>query len=253
MRSYALTLGSVLVCSSLSACTFGNNGDYQVSVPWTVNGEVPSPASCQEQHIASGRFEVFTSSGKKLKTLASGCAGTITLSDGNEYGGLLTSRSFEWDRTYQYTLTLVDAAGNPVSTPVQGSFELPFDNADIYELPYLDYLNASGTAAGLSGEWSVRANPDVAAACLADRITKVRILVASALDLKLEDAAQVAEANCAEGRVVSVGKVLATGDYLFQYVAVSDGGNVVQAGVAVPVTVDGTQDVALPREMFLSN
>lgn len=250
MRSYALTLGSVLVCAQLGSCT--PDRDYQVAVPWALNGVVPSAQTCQEQHIARGRFEVFSASGKKLQTLESDCAGVITLSDGYQYGGFLTTRAFVWDRTYNYTLTLVDASGAPQSTPGQGSFEVPFDSADIYELGFLDYLNPHGSAAALSGEWSVATSTDLAAACSANRISKVRVFVASALDTKLEDATQVAEANCSDGRFVSSGKILATGNYLFEYVAVSDGGNVVQTGDAIPVSVDGSHDVALPREMFLS-
>ena len=250
MRSYALALGSVLLCSPLWSCS--PDRDYQVAVPWLLNGRVPNAQTCQEQHIARGRFEVFTSSGKKLQTLESDCAGVITLSDGQQYGGFLTTRAFVWDRAYNYTLTLVDAAGAPQSTPGQGYFDVPFDSADIYELGFLDYLNPHGGAAALSGEWSVASAADLAAACTANRVSKVRIFVASARDTKLEDAAQMGEANCSDGRFTSSGKVLATGNYLFEYVAVSDGGNVVQTGDSIPVNVDGSHDIALPREMFLS-
>lgn len=250
MRSNALALGSVLLCAQLGACS--PDRDYQVAVPWALNGVVPSAQTCQEQHIARGRFEVFSASGKKLQSLESDCAELITLSDGYQYGGFLTTRAFVWDRTYNYTLTLIDASGAPQSTPGQGSFNVPFDSADIYELGYLDYLNPHGTAAALSGEWSVAQGADLAAACSQNRISKVRIFVASGLDTKLEDATQMAEANCSDGRFVSSGKVLATGSYLFEYVAVSDGGNIVQTGESIPMRVDGSRDIALPREMFLS-
>ncbi|MDB4972764.1 MAG: hypothetical protein JWN48_1105 [Myxococcaceae bacterium] len=255
MRSYALALGSVGLCCLpwVAGCSSNADRDYQVAVPWTINGMVPDPGLCQEQRIARGRFEVTTGSGKPLKTLEGDCAGTVTLSDGFDYGGFLTTRSFDWDRTYNYSLSLVDAAGNPVSTPGRGSFRVGFDEADIYELSFLDFLNPAGTVAGFSGEWSVRTNPDLVASCAAERISKVRILVASALDTELVDATPIGEANCAEGKFVSNGKVLATGDYLFQYVAVSEGGNVVEAGNSIPAKVDGSKDIALPREMFLSN
>ena len=69
----------------------------------------------------------------------------------------------------------------------------------------------------------------------------------------LVDATKVAEANCSDGSFLSSGKVLATGNYQFQYVAVSANGNEVQAGAAISIQVDGSKDIALPREMFLSN
>lgn len=250
MRSYALALGSVLLCSPLWSCSADR--DYQVAVSWTLNGMVPSAQTCQEQNIARGRFEVTTASGKQLQTLESDCAGIITLSDGHQYGGFLTTHAFVWDRTYNYTVTLVDATGAPRSMPGHGSFQVPFDSTDIYEISFLDYLNPNGSAAALSGEWSVAASTDLTAACTANRVSKVRVMVASALDPSFENPMQVGEANCSDGRFASSGKVLATGNYLFEYVAVSDGGNVVETGTSLPVFVDGTRDIALPRQMFLS-
>jgi hypothetical protein len=251
MRSYALALGSVLLSSPLlGSCTVDR--DYQVAVTWTINGMVPDAALCQEQGIARARFEARTASGKPLKPLEARCDGVITLSDQNEYGGFYTTRSFVWDRDYEYTLTLLRADGSAASTPGTGTFYVPFDNADVWELGFLDFLNPTGTVGALSGEWSVRNATDLAAACAADRISKVRILAASALDTDLVDTFVVAEAACSAGRFASPGKVLATGDYLFQYVAVSDGGNLVEAGKPIAATVTGN-DVVLPREMFLSN
>jgi hypothetical protein len=251
MRSHALTLGSFLCCAALPVLAGCDNDDYQVAVSWTLNGKLPTPALCSELGIARGRFEVRTASGKKLRTLESDCEKTVVLSNGYEYGGFLTTRTFQWDRDYEYTLTLVDAAGNPVSSPGEDAFYVDsYDGADIYELGFLDYLNHQGTAAALSGEWSVGSGPDIAAACTSFKIAKVRILVASTLDTDMVDTQVAAEANCSDGKFVSPGKVLATGDYLFKYVAVSDIGAVVEEGTPFAATTDF--DIVLPRQMFLS-
>src|SRR3712207_3917462 len=111
MRSSALFLASSLAVASLAGCSSSPQGDYQVAVSWLLNGTTPSAEQCREQGVARARFEVWSDNGRKLQTLESNCASVLTLSDGNDYGGFLTTRAFEWDRSYQFELTLVDASG----------------------------------------------------------------------------------------------------------------------------------------------
>jgi hypothetical protein len=260
MSSYARALLALLLvgCSNLgwSGCTLGDNGDYQAAVSWLINGTTPNADLCAEQRIARFRFEVRTGSGRVLKTVESDCASTVKLDDGNTYGGFLTTRAFDWGTDYYYSLTPIDTTGNALSDAAESSFTLDFDAADIYDLNYLDYLQPIGTAASLAGEWRVGANSDiaaVAAACASKDIKTVRIMASSALDEKLVDAIQVAEAPCGDGKFVSSTKVLARGSYSFFYEAVSSIGSIVADGDPIELLVDGTKDVVLPREAFLSN
>lgn len=250
MRSYSLALA--LALSLASGCSFGTDRDYQVVVSWLLNGFVPDAALCDELGIRTARLEVRSGNGTRVKTLEAPCDGTIVNSEGDEFGGFITTRAFAWDVNYGYTLTLLDASGNVRSTPpASGTFYVGFDEAEYYELGYLDFVEPKGQAAALHAEWSVRSG-DVATACAAEKIAKVRLLAVSRLNTEFESPILVAEAPCAEGRFDSAGKVLARGDYLFRYEAISEGGSLVQAGRGIPVFVDGSVDVTLPRELFLN-
>jgi hypothetical protein len=251
MRSYTLAL--TLAASLLSGCSFGTDRDYQVVVSWLLNGFVPDAALCQELGIATARLEVRSGNGTRVKTLEAPCDGNIVNSQEETFGGFITTRAFAWDVAYSYTLTLLDASGNVRSTPpAQGSFYVDFDQAEYYELGYLDYVAPAGLAAGLHAEWSVRSG-DVPTACVTERIAKVRIVAVSRLNEAFEAPVLVAEAPCADGKISSNGaKVLARGDYLFRYEAISEAGSVVDPGQAIPVFVDGSADVTLPRELFLN-
>jgi len=251
MRTYALSLAILL--ASLSGCT--QDGDYQVAVSWLINGTTPTPDLCAEQRVDRARFEVRSAGGKRVKTVESRCADTIFLNDDNEYGGFLSTVSFDWDTQYYFTLTLVDAVGAPISVPWEGQFRVG-DDTDIKDLPYLDFVEPKGTAAGLTGQWSVRTG-DLATeeSCRAADIGTVRIFATSALDEGLLDAKQVAEVPCASGSFVSQGKILARGFYVFFFEAYSrvSPDVLVHAGRAsAPFLVDGSKDVALAREIFLS-
>lgn len=255
MRSYACTLGLLALCvASLSGC--GSDGDYQVAVSWLINGSTPPAAMCQEQGIARARFEVRSAGGQKVKTVEGNCADTIKLSDTYAYGGFYTNTSFNWGTTYDYSLTLVDALGNPVSIAASSSFGLDWNRADVYELNYLDYVNPNGRSASLTAEWSFANGTaeSVAADCAAQRVTKVRVFATSALDdpNTLADAVQVAEADCSAGRFVSNGAVLATGDYLFFLQAISDAGAVVTTSAPQGFFVDFNQSIVLMRASFFS-
>lgn len=253
MRSYSVAVA--LALALLTGCS--NERDYQVAVSWLINGMVPSPERCQEQGIARARFVVRSQSGKTLQTLEEDCGSTLVLSDGNEYGGFLTTRSFEWDTRYSFSLSLVDASGKDVSLAASDSFYVPYAEADIFELGYLDYVQPTGQAASLGGEWSVGSNPDLVAACAQARLKTVQILAASALDTNFENAFPVLEAPCSAGQMSSNNgttrvPILATGYYQFKYILVSEGGSVVPANTAVlgPYVVPDVQDIRLPRQTF---
>ncbi|MEY4508675.1 MAG: hypothetical protein RLZZ450_797 [Pseudomonadota bacterium] len=253
MSSYARVLVLVSLLSAfLGACTLGPNGDYQVAVTWLINGTTPNADLCAEQRIARFRFEVRTGSGRVLKTVEADCGATILRADGNRYGGFLSTASFDWETDYFYALTPIDASGTALSPPAQKDFVVRFDEFDIYELPYFDYLYPKGSAASLAGEWRVGNGTDVAAACEAQGIKTVRIVAYSALDEDLITAFEVASAPCIDGKYASGTKVLARGFYNFFYEAVSGGGSSVAIGEPIQVSVDGPKDVVLPREVFLS-
>ncbi|HEY6877015.1 MAG TPA: hypothetical protein VI299_03310 [Polyangiales bacterium] len=256
MRSYVCALGGLALClSSLTACS--NTGDYQVAVTWLINGTTPNQAMCQEHGIARARFEVRSEGGRSVKTIEGDCAATITLSDGSEYGGFYTNTSFDWDTRYDYTLTLVDAAGAAVSIPASASFGVDWGDRDLYELSYLDYVNPLGKSASLTGEWQFANGTasSVAADCAAQRVSKVRILATSALDdaQNPADVVPVAEADCSAGRFESNGPLLATGNYFFYFQAVSDAGAVVTTTAAQEQFVDFNTKVVLMRASFFSN
>lgn len=251
MRSYRLL---AVLLSALSSCTFGTERDFQVVVTWLLNGFIPDAALCEELGVATARLEVRSGAGDRVKTLEAPCDRTVPTSEG-EYGGFITSQSFAWEVNYTYSVSLLDRAGNVVSNPpATGEFYVAFDDGDIVELGYLDYVAPLGSAAALYGEWTVR-NEAPATACAApgNDIAQVRIVAVSAQNTEFESPVQVAVAPCADGKINSNGaKILARGDYLFRYEAYSSGGALVQAGRAIAVTVDGTQDVTLPRELFLN-
>jgi hypothetical protein len=254
MWSYARIFGGLALClSSLSGCS--NNGDYQVAVSWVLNGTTPSAAMCQEHGIARARFEVRSEGGSRVKTVEGDCAELITLSDGYDYGGFYTNDSFAWDTRYDYTLTLVDAAGNPVSVPARSSFQLGWDQADVFELNYLDYVNPSGRAATLSADWQFAngSAASIGADCAAANITRVRIVATSALDDTLADSVTVAEADCGAGRFVSAGPILATGDYLFFYQALRADGTVATTTDTQAQFADFNSDIVLMRASFFGN
>lgn len=251
MRSYTLAL--TLAASLLTSCSIGSDRDYQLVVSWVLNGFVPDADLCQELGIATARLEVRSGDGTRVRTLEADCDELVKNSEGETFGGFITSPAFAWEVRYTYVLTLLDANGNVRSTPpAEGEFFVGYDEADFFEIGYLDYVAPAGQAAALHAEWSVRTG-DVAAACAAERIAKVRIVAVSALNEEFEAPVVVAEAPCAEGRFTTNGqKVLARGDFRFRYEAVSEAGSLVQAGDPIPVLVDGTQDIVLPRELFLN-
>jgi hypothetical protein len=253
MRSNARVFGGLALClgslSGLSGCS--NTGDYQVAVSWVLNGTTPNAAMCQEQGIARARFVVTSSDGSREKVLEGNCADTIVLSDGYDYGGFYTNDTFQWDTRYSYTLTLIDAAGNPVSVPASATFQLGWDSADVYELNYLDYVAPVGRSASLTGEWqfSTGSQATVAADCAAAGITRVRIMATSSLDNEtLADSVPVAEVECAAGRFS--GQVLATGDYLFFYQALRADGTVATTSDTQSQFADFGSNVVLMRASF---
>lgn len=253
MRSYALALVSLLAALTGSGCT--NDNDYQLAVSWLINGTTPNADLCAEQGVAKARFEVRSGGGRQLKTVEANCADTVILSDREKYGGFLTSRAFTWDVDYYFTLTLVDAAGKPVSIPAEGGpINVGFDEAEIHELGYLDYIQPKGNFAPLAADWTVLGDrlDTVAADCAAAGIDKVRIMAASALDQDLLDAVAVAESPCATGKFQSAGAILARGFYFIWLEAVGPLGNVVESAheQAQEFLVNGPEPVLVTRVRF---
>jgi hypothetical protein len=255
MRSHARAFGGLALClSSLSGCS--NNGDYQVAVSWLINGSTPNAAMCQEHGIARARFEVRSQGGSTMKTVEGNCADLITLSDDYDYGGFYTNDSFEWDARYNYTLTLIDAAGNGISVPASSSFQVGWNQADIFELNYLDYVDPVGRSASLTGEWQFAngSQATVAADCTNAGIARVRIMATSSLDYEsLADAAPVAESACSDGRFVSNGPALSTGDFLFFYQALRADGTVATTSDTQAFPVDFNSSIVLMRASFFGN
>ncbi|HEX5657677.1 MAG TPA: hypothetical protein VFX59_10805 [Polyangiales bacterium] len=252
MRTHARVFGGLALClSSLAGCS--TDGDYQVAVSWIINGTTPSAEMCQEHGIARARFEVRSQGGSRMKTVEGDCAELITLSTDVDVAGFYTSDAFEWDTRYNYTLTLVDAAGTPVSLPASASFQVGYGQADVFELNYLDYVAPVGRSASLTGEWQFAngSQASVATDCAAAGISRVRILATSALDYEtLADSVTVAEADCSAGRFVSNGPVLATGDYLFFYQALRADGTVATTSDTQAQFADFNSSIVLMRSSF---
>jgi hypothetical protein len=248
MSSYARVLVLLLLVTFTTAlgagCTLGPNGDYQVAVSWLINGTTPNADLCAEQRIARFRFEVRTGGGRVLKTVEADCASTRKLEDGNTYGGFLSTASFDWETDYFYALTPVDAQGTALSPPAERSFVVRYNEADIWELGYLDYLQPIGTAAGLSVDWVLdNSTTPLVDQCRTRKIKTVRILASSALDEKLENAVQIAEAPCSDGKYASASKVLARGFYSIFLVAITENDTVAAESKPESVLVDDSQSV----------
>jgi len=250
-----MRVSSLLVVLSLFALPLAGCGntdrDYEVAVRWVINGMVPSPEVCAEHGIARARFEVWNQSGKKLQTLESPCADLIVASDEYEYGGFVTTPAFEWDRRYDFALTLVAADGTAVSSTVQnwffGEYGEPF-----VELPYLDYVNPTGTTASLTGEWALADRNGQPATCAQFGIEKVELIVASALDPEFEQSFILGDpvpcSNEPFGTFRLATRTLAAGNYQFYYRAMSAGDVEVARSTPITLIVDRDPAILSPRQ-----
>lgn len=251
MRAYTLALVLCLPLLSFAAgCS--NEGDYAVAVSWLINGAAPDSAMCQEQGATRARFEV-RARGEKTQVLEVDCASTIErwveeIQDYAPYGGFISKPSFQWGVQYQYTLSLIDAAGNPVSPPGTGEFFLRYDEGEIYELDYLDWLQIEGSSASVRGEWLLGVG-DLATECQTQRVASVEVVAFSALDVAFSQGVTVpgTKVPCASGAVRTNGAVLASGYYQFKYVGRSENGIIVtESDPSAPAFV-GVEELALPR------
>jgi hypothetical protein len=228
-----------------SGCGFDPDHDYAVTSTWLLNGATPDATRCNELGISL--FRLTTNGPGPAQTLDAACDEVIRI-EGASYGGFETARSFDYGVTYDYSVDALDANGKVIYryesyiTAYYGDL-LPVD------LDTVDVFEPVGKTASFSAQW-VFSEGDLAADCESNQIDKVAIWVASATDPDLFDYAVLAEADCATGLIQSEGKVLARGDYYFQYVALDARGAIAERGEPLAASVDGPGDLALPRHQF---
>ena len=228
-----------------SACGFDPDHDYAVTSTWLLNGATPDAARCNELGIS--QFRLTMNGPGPAKKLEADCEEVIRI-EGATYGGFETSRSFDYGVTYAYTVDALDANGKAIYryesdiTAYYGDF-IPVD------LDTVDVFEPAGGTASFSAQW-IFSEGDLAADCESNQIDKVAIWVASATDPDFFDYAILAEADCASGLIESDGKVLARGDYYFQYVAFDERGAIAELSEPLPESINEPRDVALPRHQF---
>ena len=262
MKSYALALGlGVSLAALTQGCTAEH--DYAVAVPWLLNGFAPDRDLCDRLGIARGRLEVSNRNGGKTKTLEADCAAQVYIIDPTPparegyYGGFQTTYAFDWDTTYLFKVSLVDASGSAVSPAYEGEFRVDYDSGEILSLGTFDYLQPVGTVSAVTASWSESTN-DLPVACANHQIESVRVVLVTSDNPGFEYPYELARVACADGKWSSNGKILEIGDYFVRYEAHKSDGTPNDAypklGEAIPVTVDGTSEtITLPNQMFLFN
>jgi len=212
---------------ALAGCRFGIGNDYAVTVTWLINGTAPSAELCRAQGVDRIRFTVHGPG--KERALYADCEEQVLLeSDGYYYGGFVSTRSFEYDTRYRYSVEMLDRQGNVVqNSGYSDTFEVSWGDELPWVLIPLELFSPEGTLAGVKGQWTFDRNKADAAACAELGATTIAIDVASATDLDFEDSYEIVRADCATGSVTSDGPVLAEGEYLVRYVALNEEDDVV--------------------------
>ncbi len=242
----ALASWACVASVGLGGCGFNPEHDYGVTATWLLNASTPDKARCDELGIA--QFRLTMDGSGPAKKLAANCTELLTF-DGVSYGGFETSESFDYGVDYAYTVDALDDKGKPVYRYESSIIAYYGDYAPV-DLNTVDVFEPLGKTAAFSAQW-LYSDGDLAADCARNQVSKVVIWVTSATDPDFFDFATLAEADCASGLIESDGKVLASGDYFFQYVALSDKKDAI-AEMSKPIrqTVDGSGDVTLPRHQF---
>jgi hypothetical protein len=225
----------------LAACG-SERDDYAVAPSWLINGMAPDEALCATYGVESVRLTIEGS--QKDRTLEAACSDRIVLSDGFEYGGFVTTESFDYDKPYRYQVDMLDAQGESIAG-YSGSFQAQFGDLTPVELLPLELFWPQGDQASLAGSFTLDGQ-NLAKDCESAGIAHVEIWVASVTDPELVDAQPVLSSACSAGKLESDGPVLAIGDYQAKYVALDAEDRVVTESEVFSVFVDEPLEVTLP-------
>jgi hypothetical protein len=169
----------------------------------------------------------------KERTLHGNCDDQVRLkADGYYYGGFVSTRSFEYDVTYDYRIEMLDARGNLVENATYDDrFTVSWGDDEPWVLVPLELFSPLGDVAGVSGDWTINQRKANSADCTQLGAVSVAIDVASSTDDAFDDAVEVVRADCATGTVTSDGAALAEGEYYVRYVALDKDDKVIQSVV----------------------
>lgn len=228
-----------------TGCGFDPNHDYGVTSTWLLNGSPPDAERCEELGIDTFRLSM-DGPGPATK-LEADCEETIRIGE-LLYGGFETSVSFDYGVDYDYTVDALDANGK-VAFRYESTITAYYGDFVPVDLDTVDVFAPEGKTASFVAQW-LYTDGDLAADCQRNQVDKVAIWLSSATDPDLFEPVVIGEAPCADGIIESDGKVLARGDYYFQYVSFTDRNAVAELGEPIPVSITGPQEVVLPRYQF---
>jgi hypothetical protein len=223
LLAFTLALGA--------GCRFGVGNDYDVTVLWLINGIAPTRSLCEAQGVDRIRLTVLSPG--KQRSLYADCDEQVLLDDGYYYGGFVTTASFEYDKTYRYSVEMLDKNGRPLPNLIDTqSFRVGYYDDQPWVLRPLELVAPEGNLAGLRGSWTIEGQKPNAQSCERLGAESVVIDFASSTDENFENYSEILSADCASGNVVSNGAVLGEGEYLVRYVALDAEGDIVQDVVA---------------------
>lgn len=253
----ALRLRHAALLLALANVTGCGDDLYPVTVTWVVNGLAPTAEACERYGIE--RIVLTVRDGAQDRTIEGDCEASVFLSDGYEYGGFVTTDSFDYDVVYPYQVEMVGPSGSAI-IQLKGTFSALRGDVTPVELPSLDLLAPLGedglgtdAVATITGTFSVGSG-NQAEACENAGIERVELWVYSVLDFDFESPARVLFAPCEEGVLDSGDPLLDYGDYQVTYVALTavsgDDFEVVEESEAISVYVDQAGVLDLPAVKF---
>lgn len=240
-----------------SGCSFDPGHDYAVTSSWLLNGATPDTTRCKELGIT--QFRLRMEGPGPAVTLDGDCEDTIAIGDFT-YGGFQTTRSFDFGVVYSYSVDALDAKGKvtyaypapgeekPIVTAEYGD-AVVVDGLAIVDLNTVDVFEPAGKISSFSAEW-IFSDGDLASDCDRNKVEQVELWISSATDSGFIDAAVLGSAPCEDGKIVSNGRVLASGDYYFMYVALDSRGAIAEQSEPISAFVEEPGDLALPRHQF---
>jgi hypothetical protein len=239
-RSLARGLASTTACLALLSAVGCGEDQYALVPSWAVNGLAPSQETCDLYGIETVRLTI--KDGAQTRTIDGACARALFLSDGFEYGGFITTKSFDYDIVYPYWVDMLDRDGKQI-IGFNGSVSADYGDVTPVELPTLELFSPRGNVATVTGSYSFDTG-DLAQACDAAGIETVELWVYSVLDYDLETPDRTLPGGaCASGQPGPA--MLDIGDYQIYYVALDANLNVVTSSEGQSVYVDGTSTVSL--------
>jgi hypothetical protein len=244
----------LLTLAGLGVTGCSNTSDYAVVISWAVNGFAPTQEVCDFHGIKSVRLTI--PDGAEKRTVEGRCADTLTLSDGYDYGGFVTTEWFEFGAVYSYQLQMIATNGDIIIAD-SGTFRAEYNDYTPVELATLNFFaprQPGGEIASVTGSYSFAGTPDLAQACNDKRVNRVELWVYSVLDFDYQFPDRALFNECPVGTLDSGPPLLNPGDYLISYVALDYTSEasfqVVQELDPIPVVVDQAGTVELPHAEF---